>query len=69
MEKQPHCECEVIHEDIVHAVKPRLLSDDVYISLATLFKLFGDSTRVRILHALEGTTDWFQRLYIVTLLI
>ena len=53
MEKQSHCECEVIHEDIVHAVEPRLLSDEVYMSLATLFKLFGDSTRVRILHALE----------------
>ena len=53
MEKQPHCECEVIHEDIVQAVAQQLLSDDVYMSLSMLFKLFGDSTRVRILHALE----------------
>lgn len=53
MEKQPHCECEIIHEDAVNAVSSRLLPEDAYMSLATLFKLFGDSTRVRILHALE----------------
>ena len=53
MEKQPHCECEIIHEDVVNAVSSRLLPEDAYMSLATLFKLFGDSTRVRILHALE----------------
>ncbi len=53
MEKQPHCECEVIHKEVVAAVSKELLAEDVYMSLATLFKLFGDSTRVQILHALE----------------
>ncbi len=53
MEKQPHCECEVIHADVVQAVKQQLLGEETYMSLATLFKLFGDSTRVQILHALE----------------
>ena len=53
MEKQPNCACEVIHEDVVHAVEQTLLDEDAYMSLATLFKLFGDSTRVQILHALE----------------
>lgn len=53
MEKQPHCECEVIHADVVQAVKEQLLDEETYMSLATLFKLFGDSTRVQILHALE----------------
>ena len=53
MEKQPHCECEVIHADVVQTVKQQLLGAETYMSLATLFKLFGDSTRVQILHALE----------------
>ena len=53
MEKQPDCACEVIHEDAVHAVEQKLLDEEAYMSLATLFKLFGDSTRVQILHALE----------------
>lgn len=53
MEKQPQCECEIIHADVVQAVQQQLLDQDAYIALATLFKLFGDSTRVRILHALE----------------
>lgn len=53
MEKQPHCECEVIHADIVQTVEKQLLDAETYMSLATLFKLFGDSTRVQILHALE----------------
>ena len=34
-------------------VRAQLLDKERYISLATLFKLFGDGTRVQILHALE----------------
>lgn len=53
MEEQPVCSCEVIHEDVVCDVRTQLLDKERYISLATLFKLFGDGTRVQILHALE----------------
>ena len=53
MEQQPVCECEIIHEDVVRDVRKQLLDQESYITLATLFKLFGDSTRIRILHALE----------------
>lgn len=53
MDKQQMCDCEVIHEDVVNEVKKTLFPDDEYIELASLFKLFGDPTRVRILHALE----------------
>lgn len=53
MEKQPLCDCEVIHEETVNYVKDRMTSKDEYISLAALFKLFGDGTRVQILHALK----------------
>lgn len=53
MDRLPVCECESVHADVVDAVKPQLLSDAESIDLASLFKLFGDGTRVRILQALR----------------
>lgn len=53
MEKQPFCDCDVIHEDVVNCVREKMLDKDEYIELASLFKLFGDGTRVQILYALE----------------
>lgn len=51
--KGQFCDCEVIHEDIVKEVSEKMSSAEEYIELASLFKLFGDPTRVKILHALE----------------
>ena len=42
------CNCDVIHEDIVNDVKSKMQPKDDYIQLASLFKLFGDGTRVQI---------------------
>lgn len=53
MEKQPFCDCDVIHEDVVNDVRKKMLDKDEYIELASLFKIFGDGTRVQILYALE----------------
>lgn len=47
------CSLELIHNDTVELTKSKLLSCEQYIELAALFKLFGDPTRLRILHALE----------------
>lgn len=47
------CECEVIHEDTVRAVRELLSDREEYNRLASLFKLFGDGTRAEMLHALE----------------
>ena len=47
------CDCEVIHEDTVNEVKAKMRPLDDYIELASLYKMFGDGTRMRILHALE----------------
>lgn len=47
------CDCDVIHEDAVQDVKSKMLDDDAYLNLGDLFKMFADSTRVKILHALE----------------
>ena len=52
MNKQPICDCEVIHEDIVNSVRERMASKDEFQKLATLYKMFADSTRVQILNAL-----------------
>ena len=47
------CDCESIHEDVVDAVRKAMPDDDVLMDLADAFKLFSDSTRVRILYALK----------------
>ena len=47
------CDCDVIHEEVVNEVKTKMQSNEDYVQLASLFKLFGDGTRLQILHALE----------------
>ena len=47
------CDCDIIHEDTVREVAGLLSPREEYDSLAALFKLFGDGTRVKMLHALE----------------
>jgi DNA-binding transcriptional ArsR family regulator len=46
------CDCNVIHEDVVNRVREKLPDEELLLSLADLFKVFGDSTRVRIISAL-----------------
>ena len=46
------CDCPVIHHDIVEKVRKRLPPDELLFDLAELFKVFGDSTRVRIISTL-----------------
>lgn len=45
-------DCTVIHQDVVDHVKERMPDDDVLLDLADTFKLFSDSTRLKILYAL-----------------
>jgi Predicted transcriptional regulators len=52
MKKIEICEVNVIHEDVVNEVRKRLPSEDTLYDLADLFKVFGDSTRIKILCAL-----------------
>lgn len=47
------CDCEVIHEDLVEKVQSKMLSKQDQEKLTTLFKVFGDKTRLSILCALE----------------
>ena len=54
MEKKeiPCCEESLIHQDTVEQVRALLPADETLYDLAELFKIFGDSTRVKILYAL-----------------
>ena len=53
MDVTEFCESEVIHEEAVAEVRGKLSDAEEYTALASLLKLFGDPTRVRLLHALE----------------
>ncbi|MBC5997846.1 transcriptional regulator [Romboutsia ilealis] len=46
------CECNDIHEDIVTETKNKMPEDEMLYDLAELFKVFGDTTRIKILYAL-----------------
>ncbi|WP_058304146.1 ArsR/SmtB family transcription factor [Gorillibacterium timonense] len=47
------CSCDVIHEDVVNKVKEKMPQEESLYDLAELFKVFGDSTRIKILWALD----------------
>lgn len=47
------CDCEVIHEDVVNSVSTKMPKEEALYDLAELFKVFGDTTRIRILWALD----------------
>ena len=47
------CDWNVIHEDIVNQVRDKMPQEESLYDLAELFKVFGDSTRIRILWALH----------------
>lgn len=46
------CSSNVIHAEVVKKVKMQLPKDEVLYDLAELFKVFGDSTRIKIICAL-----------------
>ncbi|MBR3641209.1 MAG: helix-turn-helix transcriptional regulator [Oscillibacter sp.] len=46
------CEFLHVHEDVVARVRQTLPSEDVLYDLTELFRIFADSTRVRILYVL-----------------
>ncbi len=50
----PHCEYMHAHPETIEKIKSIMPDDDALIDLAELFKVFGDSTRIKILSALSG---------------
>lgn len=47
------CDCDVIHEEIVNKVREKMPQEVILYDLADLFKAIGDSTRIKILWALD----------------
>ena len=46
------CEFYQVHEDVVKAVNEKMPDEDELYDLAEIFKVFGDSTRIKILYVL-----------------
>ena len=46
------CNSNIIHSDVVEEIKDRIPKDEVLYDLAEFFKVFGDSTRIKIICAL-----------------
>ena len=51
-QSSPCCEYMHVHEDTVNKLQETMPDEEVLYDLAELFKIFGDSTRIRILYAL-----------------
>lgn len=47
-----NCSCTVIHEDVVKKVSSLMPDDKKLYELSELFKVLGDTTRVKIIYAL-----------------
>ncbi len=50
----PSCECEEIHSDIIEMKRKLMPDEETVYELADFFKIFGDSTRMSILFAIDG---------------
>lgn len=48
-----YCDCEATNEEMLNEVRNNMPDDGYLYELADLFKIFADSTRVKILWALE----------------
>ena len=48
----PHCGYMHLHEEVIQRVNQEMPEEETLFDLAELFKVFGDSTRIRILYAL-----------------
>ena len=51
-DKIENCSCTVIHRDIITKVQDSIPKEETLYDLAELFKVFGDTTRIKILCAL-----------------
>ncbi|GFZ32548.1 transcriptional regulator [Clostridium zeae] len=51
-EKIESCNCTIIHEDVIREVNNKIPQEETLYDLSELFKVFGDSTRIKIICAL-----------------
>ena len=52
-EAENFSDCTVLHEDTVKAVQAQMPDEPQFYDLADLYKVFGDTTRIKILWALD----------------
>ncbi len=47
------CDCNTIHDENVAVAKEQMLDDDILIDIADFYKALADSTRIKIINALD----------------
>ena len=47
------CDCNIIHQDVVDKTLKEMETDELLMKLAEFFKILGDTTRVKIINALD----------------
>lgn len=47
------CDCNVIHQEVVNKILKQMKDENLFNKMADFFKILGDSTRVKILFALD----------------
>ncbi len=47
------CDCNVIHQDIVDKMAKEMLIEELFYKMADFYKILGDTTRMKILYALD----------------
>ncbi len=50
----PTCDCEEVHSEVVKNKREVMPEEETLYELADFFKIFGDSTRMSILFAIDG---------------
>ncbi len=51
-DKVESCACNIIREEVVTQAKEYMPQEEILVDLAEFFKIFGDSTRIKIVSAL-----------------
>lgn len=46
-------ECDVLHEDVIENVQKQMLDEDILFDVSDFFKILGDSTRAKMMWALD----------------
>ena len=49
----PSCECEELHTDVINEKREAMPDQSTLYDLADFFKVFGDTTRIKILYVLR----------------
>ena len=48
-----NCNCTIFHQDTLNQVQSNLYKDQEFIDLVSLFKIFSDMTRIKILESIK----------------